>query len=236
MTTTDPAPFHVGLTPEKVVEAAVELTRDAHLMTWSIRELATRLGVAPSVVYHHVGGKDMLCRRVVERMLEGIEIPPADLSWQEWFRALLDSAGRRAAEYPGSAKWMMMHGPTLPAALPVLENGLAVLRRAGFAERTDIAYSALLNTAMLTVSITDDRLQHEGDGPRDHVAMMGEFRDLMSASEDVRDMGERYIGPYAEGGETAARMRWGYFRFIVDVTIAGLEAVRPGRSAGGDPS
>ncbi|MGP5254026.1 TetR/AcrR family transcriptional regulator [Brachybacterium alimentarium] len=224
MTTTDPAPFHVGLTPERVIDAAVELTHESHLMSWSIRDLAGRLGVAASVIYHHVGGKDLLCRRVVERMLGQIDPPEADLPWQDWFRTLLYSAGPLAAEYPGTAKWMLMHGPTLPAALPVLEAGMTVLHHAGFGDRADFAYAVLLNNAMLTVSMSDDRLQHEDDGPRDHATMMTEFRQMPTASEEVRAMGQEFIRPFAEGGETAVRMRWNYYRFVVDTTIAGLEA------------
>ena len=201
-------------------------------MSWSIRDLAGRLGVAASVTYHHVGGKDLLCRRVVERMLRQIELPDAELPWQEWFRALLYSAGPRAAEYPGSAKWILMHGPTLPAALPVLEAGMTVLHRAGFAGRANFACAVLLNNAMLTVSMGDDRLQHEGDGPRDHATMMVEFRQMPAASAEVRAMGQEFIRPFAEGGEAAARMRWDYYRFVVDTTIAGLDATL--RTAGSE--
>lgn len=225
MTMTSPGPFHVGLTPERVVSGAVELTRESHLMSWSIRDLANRLGVAASVIYHHVGGKDLLCRKVVERMLVQIEPPELDLPWQEWFRTLLRSAGPRAAEYPGSAKWMLMHGPTLPAVLPVLEAGMSILHRAGFGDRADFAYAVLLNNAMLTISMSDDRLQHEGDGPRDHATMMAEFQEMPTASAEVRAMGQGLIRPFAEGGDVAARARWDYYCFVVDTTIAGLDVV-----------
>lgn len=222
------APFHVGLTPDRVVDAAEELTRESHLMSWSIRDLAGRLGVAPSVIYHHVGGKDLLCRRVVERVLVRIELPDAELSWQDWFRTLLHSVQPLAAEYPGVAKWMLMHGPTIPA---VLEAGMAILRRAGFGDRTELAYAVLLNSAMLTISMSDDRLQHEGDGPRDHATMMTEFRQLPTASDDVRAMGRDFLRPFAEGGETAARMRIAYYHFTVDTTIAGLASTLTGGTA-----
>ncbi|WP_211215787.1 TetR/AcrR family transcriptional regulator [Microbacterium indicum] len=225
MTTTDPAPFHAGLTPERVIDAASDLTRETHLMSWSIRDLAGRLGVAASVIYHHVGGKDLLCRGVVDRALARVALPDAGLPWQEWFRALLGTLGPRAAEYPGSAKWMLMHGPTLPAALPVLEAGTAVLRAAGFGSRTSSAYAVLLNNAMLTVSMSDDRLQHEGDGPRDHASMMAEFRRMPTASDDVRAMGQDLIRPFAEGGDAAAGMRWEYFSLVIETTIAGLDTV-----------
>lgn len=40
------------------------------------------------------------------------------------------------------------------------------LRDAGFGERTPFAYAALLNGALRTISIGDDRSRHEDDGPR----------------------------------------------------------------------
>ncbi|PRX96580.1 TetR/AcrR family transcriptional regulator [Allonocardiopsis opalescens] len=233
MSDTAATPFHVGLTPETVIDAAVHLTRETHLLSWSIRDLAARLRVAPSVIYHHVGGKDLLCRRVVERVLDRIPLPPTELDWQEWFRRLLYDVGPLAARYPGVAKWMLMHGPTIPAVLPTLEAGMAALHRAGFADRASFAYALLLNNAMLTISIGDDRLQHEGDGPRDHATMMAEFQDMPTASDQVRRMGRELMRPFAQGGESAARTRESYYRFAVDTTIAGLATVLPN---GADPT
>lgn len=224
MNTPDPAPFHIGLTPDRVVDAAAELTRTSHLMTWSLRDLAGRLGVAPSVIYHHVGGKDLLSRGVVERMLGQITMPSNELPWQQWFRTLLHSAGRCAADYPGTAKWMLMHGPTIPAVLPILEAGMAVLHHARFGAQSNVAYAVLLNNAMLTISMNDDRLQHERDGPRDHATMMAEFQKMPTASTEVRSMGEDFIRPFAEGGDTASRMRWKYYDVVVESTISGVEA------------
>ncbi|WP_025132730.1 TetR/AcrR family transcriptional regulator [Leucobacter sp. PH1c] len=222
----DPGPFHVGLTPAAVVAAAAELTRESHLMSWSIRDLAKRLGVAPSVVYHHVGGKELLCRRVVEHMLTGVVAPAHELAWQDWFRELLLSAGPVAGAYPGTAKWMLMHGPVLPGALPILETGIERLRAGGFGDRANLAYALLLNTAMLTISLSDDRLQHEDDGPRDHAALMAELHGIPSASPSLRGMADDLVAPFAAGGQRAEQMRWEYYRAVVETTIAGLAATR----------
>ncbi len=232
------APFHIGLSADRVVDAAVELTAASHLFSWSIRDLAAALGVAPSVVYHHVGGKDLLCRRVVERVIARIALPAADLAWQEWFRRLLYEAGPLVGHYPGVAKWMLMHGPTIPVALPIVEAGMGALRRGGFGERSALAYAVLLNTAMLTVSITDDRLQHEGDGPRDHAKMMTEFQEVSAGSSEIQAIGRELMRPFAEGGDTAAGMREAYYRFAVDTTLAGLEVGLGTSSASeeGDPT
>ncbi|RFS45597.1 TetR/AcrR family transcriptional regulator [Micromonospora craniellae] len=236
-----PTPFHAGLTPEQVVEAAVELTRRSHLFGWSIRDLAGLLAVAPSVVYHHVGGKDLICRRVVEQVLSQTKIPQPEPDWREWFRDLLYNLGPLVAQYPGVAKWTLMHGPTVSAMLPIIEAGIATLDQCGFGERSNLAYAVLLNNAMLTVSIGDDRLQHEGDGPRDHATMMAEFHETASAaSPRVQRFAEEILGPLTEGAARAEHLRDSYYRLAVDIVIAGLDAlVGPeagtvGRSAEGE--
>ncbi len=218
------APFHVGLTPERVVDAALELTAESHLSGWSIRDLAKRLDVAPSVIYHHVGGKDLLARRVVERVLARLALPEEGLDWREWFRSLLLNAYPVIVAAPGVAKWLLMHGPAFPSVAPIVEAGIAALARGGFGDRAGLAYAALLNNAMLTITIGDDRLVHEDDGPRDHATMMAEFRGAAAGSPGIAHLAEAFMTPFARGGEEAARQREAYYRFIVDSTIAGVAA------------
>lgn len=223
MSRSSEAPFHAGLTPAKVVEAAVDLTRHTHLMSWSIRDLASRLGVSPSVIYHHVGGKDLLCRHVVEQVAEHLVIPSPELDWQDWFREFLFAMGPLTMEYPGSAKWMMMHGPTVQAVLPALEAGFDTLARAGFGAASHQAFATLVNTGIMAVAMGDDRLQHEEDGPRDHAAMIRDFERIASQHPVAADFSNAMMHPFAVGGEAARRSRVAYFRFAVEITIAGLE-------------
>ncbi|WP_194410036.1 TetR/AcrR family transcriptional regulator [Microbacterium cremeum] len=215
--------FHVGLTPSVVIDAAVGLTRATHLWGWSIRDLARRLDVSPSVIYHHVGGKDLLARHVVERVLTGTPVPSRRLAWQEWFRGLLADLYPRVVSHPGSAKWLLLHGPTFPSVLPIIDTGIGVLQDAGFGDRAAFSYAALLNNAMLTVSIGDERLIHEDDGPRDHGALMAEFDRAGQHSPGVAVLATQFVASFVAGGEPADRERRRYYDFIVDTTIAGLE-------------
>lgn len=218
------APFHVGITAEQVIAAAARLTRSSHLFTWSIRDLARSLDIAQSVIYHHVGGKDSICRGVVECVLAQISVPTSAISWQDWFRVVLDDLAVTCRQYPGVAKWALMHGPTIPAAQPVIEGGVAKLQAAGFGNRSTTAYALLFNTAALTLSMDDDRLQHEGDGPRDHTSMMLEFEQMPTASPQMRQMWGQFIRPFALGADSAAAAKDAYYRFAVDTVIAGLTA------------
>jgi AcrR family transcriptional regulator len=209
--------YHAGLTPERVIDEALALTSKTHLLSWSIRDLTQRLGVAPSVVYHHVGGKDEIARRVVERVL-------TDLPWQDWFRGLLIPARSLLQGYPGVAKWLLMHGPTVSPVLPLIDDGMTTLARAGFGEAAGFAYGVLLNNAMLTVSLSEERRQHEDDGPRDHAAIVADLARLGSENAGVQELTRTLVAPFAAGGEAAERQAAEYFRFVVETTIAGLEA------------
>ncbi|CAM3731842.1 TetR/AcrR family transcriptional regulator C-terminal domain-containing protein [Kibdelosporangium persicum] len=222
MSSTPGAPFHVGLTPDQVVSTAQRLTGEGHLFGWSIRDLARALAVAPAAIYHHVGGKDLLCRHVVERALADLTPPSPDLPWQDWFRELLYSVRPPLVRYPGTAKWLLMHGPVFPAVIPVIDAGIETLRRGGFGESTAFAYAALFNNALMTIAIGDERMEHEGDGPRDHAAMMREFRQVGADSPGVTLLTQSLISPFAQDAAGAERQREAYYRFVVDTTIAGL--------------
>ncbi|WP_318843059.1 TetR/AcrR family transcriptional regulator [Myceligenerans pegani] len=213
-----------------MIDAALSLTAQSHLLAWSVRDLAAALGVVPSVIYHHVGGKDAVARGVVERILDDVEAPATGTSWQAWFRELLTSIHPILRRYPGTASWLLMHGPAFPGITPVIDAGIAALEEAGFGDRVGLAYSVLLNNALLTISVGDERLRHEADSPRDHRAMMHDFQANTSGSPGVDALLDSMIRPLTGDPDTAAARVEEYYRFVVDVTIAGLEARLPGAS------
>ncbi|MGQ4538125.1 TetR/AcrR family transcriptional regulator [Dermabacteraceae bacterium P7074] len=212
-----------GLTPEAVIDAALELTRERHLYGWSIRDLAKRLGVAPSVIYHHVGGKDLLARRVVGRVIPKIAMPDLSLAWKEWFRALLISGRDVMREYPGVAKWVMLHGPMFPDSLRTIDAGVEKLKGAGFGDNAIYAYSLILNNCVAALMVADERLLHEDDGPRDHATIRDEFLRNAETSKALGEMTERMVVPLAEGNEAAERAGNHYYGLVVETTIAGAE-------------
>ncbi|QOC94544.1 hypothetical protein ID554_13860 [Micromonospora craniellae] len=75
------------------------LTRERGLYGWSIRDLVAAVGTSPTVVYRRVGGRDALCRRVVEAVLKMIEEP-------DDFDVIAVDADRR-----GDGDWGQPRGP-----------------------------------------------------------------------------------------------------------------------------
>lgn len=201
----------------------MELTEGRGLHTWSIRDLAKRLDVVPSVIYHHVGGKDELCRRVAGRVTARMERPDPELSWQDWFRALLFPARAILRPYPGVAMWLMMHGPTFEHLTPIIDDGIAALERAGFGERTGLAYAAILNSAVLTVAVADERLVHADDGARDHAQIVRDFERIGAGSHGVRVLADM-AAAFTERRDFGADEE--YYRFVIETVMAGLDAHR----------
>ena len=220
-------PYHIGLTPEAIIDVALEATRDAGLESWSVRDLARRLGVATASLYHHVGGQELLRRRVVERVLTMVGFPTRVLPWREWFRAALFPARPVLAGHPGTARWLLLHGPAFPAMIPVVDAGIASLQRAGFGADTAKTYAALFNTALMTIASADDRAAHTRSAGRDHEALMDEFEALGRESPGISLLTRDLAGRLTGSAESAASVQDEYYRFVLERLMDGLEGLTP---------
>lgn len=226
--------YHLGLTSEKIVAEALALTEQSHLLGWSLRDLAQRCDVTVSVITHHVGAKDKLLHRVVETALSQLRPPPNDLPWQDWFRAMLHEVRPPLRRYPGTAKWVLLHGPSFPSILPMIDAGISTLQRAGFAELTGLAFATLFNNSVMTIAIADERLVDEGDGTRDHDLMVRTFRDTGSQSPGVAVLDTTLMAGFTVDQPGSAQAQARYYGFVIDATIAGLSSMlRPENGSDG---
>ncbi|MEB4614921.1 TetR/AcrR family transcriptional regulator [Leucobacter sp. M11] len=226
------ASYHVGLVPEQIVAEALSLTEESHLLGWSLRDLAQRCGVTVSVITHHVGAKDKLLRSVVAAALSELTPPPSSAAWEDWFRAMLHEIQPPLRRYPGTAKWVLLHGPSFPSILPMIDAGVATLQQAGFADMTGLAFATLFNNAVMTIAIADERLLDDGEGSRDHGQMMRHFLETGEGSPGVAVLDTTLMATFASGTAGAETAREGYYRFVIDTTIAGLAPYARARPRG----
>src|SRR5258708_11553187 len=63
-----------GYDLETVLAVAVELFNERGYDRTSMRDLALRLGIAKSAIYHHVTGKEELLRLALDRALAGLSL------------------------------------------------------------------------------------------------------------------------------------------------------------------
>lgn len=223
--------YRTGITVEQIVDAAVALTRQRGLYGWSIRDLVAEVGTSPSVVYHRVGGRDALCRRVVSRVLGQIpyESPRAAGSggdtddWREWFRATFFPMRPVLTQYPGVAKWILMHGRVISENVEGFDAEMDRLHRAGFGEDTALVFALIFNAAMTSIMMSDERMAHEDDDPRDHARIIDELRTTQGRA--VEEM-TAFIAPLAGDSDAALAARDAYYRIMIDTVLDGLEQRR----------
>jgi AcrR family transcriptional regulator len=79
------------LTLDEIVDAAAELVAADGFEALSMRRLATRLGVGAMTLYGYVRTKEELLGELANRVLAGIELPPARLAWDERVKRILRS-------------------------------------------------------------------------------------------------------------------------------------------------
>lgn len=132
------------LSRERVVAAALELADAEGLDALTIRSLATRLGVRPMAIYHHVESKDGILDALVDEVFAGVLRPDPAADWRE--QLAQRSRSLRAALH--RHRWALTVIETRtqpgPASLANHESVLEVLRSAGFTlAATAHAYAVL---------------------------------------------------------------------------------------------
>ncbi|WP_435600974.1 TetR/AcrR family transcriptional regulator [Streptomyces sp. C10-9-1] len=216
-----------ALTPDQVIDAALELTRAHGLDGWTLRQLARALGTWPNTVAHHVGDREDVVAAVVQRVVAMMPNPLAELGWQEWFRALLLPSRDIIGRYPGVARRLARDGATVPAALPIMDRGVGLLVDAGFGDRAPLAYGVLLNSAVLLVALDDDR-RLTGPAPGEAASAL-----LAMPAPEGAGPGWAAMRPWLRASvEDAVAVRATLYRYTVESLLTGLQA---DLDAGGPP-
>ncbi|MEU5260921.1 TetR/AcrR family transcriptional regulator [Amycolatopsis sp. NPDC021455] len=121
------------LDTEAILDAALACIDDTGRLTMA--ELATRLGVSASSIYHHFSGRTAIVEALRERMATAIEPAPLDGSdWGEqvarWMRGYRRALAEHPALIPLLNEQTMTAGPVLHAyeriAILLRHNGVPV--------------------------------------------------------------------------------------------------------------
>jgi AcrR family transcriptional regulator len=128
------ATAHRGVTQQAVAEAAAGLVAADGLEALSVRQVANRLGVWPTTVVHHAGGRrDGLLPLLIEHLAAGICTRLAG----DW-RARLVTLGHEirgvALGHRGLADELLRSGATGPQALRLADAILDALEEAGLGQ------------------------------------------------------------------------------------------------------
>ncbi|MCC9307983.1 TetR/AcrR family transcriptional regulator C-terminal domain-containing protein [Kitasatospora sp. RB6PN24] len=120
-----------GLTREKVLDAAIAFVDEHGPAALSTRKLGTALGVEGMTLYYYVPNKAALLDGMVERILQWAiaEAGPLDspVPWPETVRNTATALRTVLRRHPGTLAVIATRPAASPAALRILEDGLAAL-------------------------------------------------------------------------------------------------------------
>ncbi|NIJ10405.1 AcrR family transcriptional regulator [Saccharomonospora amisosensis] len=209
------------LTPHAVVDAALSVAETEGLAAVTIRRLARDLGVSPMALYWHFRNKDELLDGMVGRIYEKVDTTVEDSSdWPRQLRAVLASMVKVLRAHPSAAPLLASRNTTSQGNLRAAETMLEILRRGGFspAEATQILRHALSTLTNLVSGVP-------GAGPGEESAELVETRRrtrlfLRSLPPDRYPRLVEAAGPLSECEDPD-----GYFRFGLDLLLAGIETM-----------
>lgn len=114
---TAPQPRRRGAPPagQRLTRAAVLAAAEDLLLAdgpdaFSMRRLATALGVRPNALYNHVDDRDHLLSLVTDRFLEGFVLPESDEPWPDWLTAVARSLRERLRGRPELTRLALARG------------------------------------------------------------------------------------------------------------------------------
>lgn len=122
-----------SLTRATIVAAAIEELDSSGLATFSIRNVAARLGVYPTAVYWHIANRNLILAEIVGHILNDA-IPDEADDWQNFVRQLFRRYRTVIKAHPNAAPLIGAHivgNSAIP--LGFVERLLATLAHGGFA-------------------------------------------------------------------------------------------------------
>ena len=124
------------LTRQRVVAEALAVIAEQGVQALTMRSLATRLGVVPGAVYHHVRNKQQLQDLVLDGVLAEVDFHTnPSLAWTEQLKILATRLRQVLEAHPGVAGILKTRDPLGPHSLALAEAFLSPLQTAGFADR-----------------------------------------------------------------------------------------------------
>jgi AcrR family transcriptional regulator len=124
------------LTRQRVVAEALAVIAQDGAQALTMRSLATRLGVVPGALYHHVGNKQQLQDLVLDGVLAEIDFDlDSSMPWAEQLKILAHRLRQVLEAHPGVAAILKTRDPLGPHSLTLAEAFLSPLQAAGFGDR-----------------------------------------------------------------------------------------------------
>lgn len=217
----------VPITREAIVATAFRLIEERGLEQFSMRSLATELGVFPATLYWHVGDRSQLLGLVEQSWIDRVEIPDTD-DWRQWMAELARRYRQNAFAHPDVARLVSLERARGNESLKIPDAIVGVLATLGLGDQMVHAYNALMGAVRGFVVM--------------ELAPRSEPESKADVEADLRSLDpERFPHLSAHLPQLADRalsVRWSdgierplddSFEYLVDMLLDALEARLPRR-------
>jgi TetR/AcrR family transcriptional regulator, tetracycline repressor protein len=216
----------VPITRDVIVTTAFRLIEERGLEQFSMRSLATELGVFPATLYWHVGDRSQLLGMVEFLWIEQVELPDHLTDWREWMAELARRYRRNAFAHPNVARLTSLERARNNESLVIPDAIIGTLAGMGLGDQMVHAYNTLMGAVRGFVVM--------------ELAPRAEPDAAVDVETDLRSLdAERFphiTEHFDEMADQALSMRWSdaaehpldeSFEFLVKVLLDGLAAQLP---------
>jgi AcrR family transcriptional regulator len=214
-----------------IVDTAFRLIEERGFDSFSMRSLATELGVFPATLYWHVGDRGQLLGLVEEKWTLQIELPDELGDWREWMTELGRRYRRNAHRHPHVARLISVERVRNVNAMRIPDRLLGALSALGLGDDLVHAYNALVGAVQGFVVMELARIV-EPDAPS-----------ARSAEAEIRSLDpEQFpniVANLDRVADNALSIRWSdgtqhpldeSFEYLLTLLLDGIAARIPKRS------
>lgn len=134
----------VPITADVIVDMAFRVIEERGHDGFSMRAVATELGVFPATLYWHVGDRAALLGLVEQRWVDAIELPDDLTDWREWLLEVARRYRANAHAHPNVARLVSVERARNTDALTIPDAVVGQLSRLGLGDELVHAYNALV--------------------------------------------------------------------------------------------
>ena len=216
----------VPITKDAIVETAFRIIEERGLEAFSMRSLATELGVFPATLYWHVGDRSCLLGLVEHRWIEEVVLPDECTDWRDWMLQLGRRYRAHALAHPNVARLATIERARNVDSLVIPDAIVGKLIEIGLDRDLVHAYNAIMG-AVRGFVLLELSPRSEPDAESD-------------VESDLRNLDEERFpnitAQFDRLGDHALSMRWSNgvdrplndsFDFLMSLLIDGLAARLP---------
>ncbi|WP_243695946.1 TetR/AcrR family transcriptional regulator C-terminal domain-containing protein [Labedella phragmitis] len=154
-------PRRARLNRDAVLRAGVALADDVGIDGFTMRTLATELGVVPMALYKHVANKQELLDGMVDLVWSEVIEPRAERGWRRAMRERSVSLRDALERHRWAVGLMEAHGRPGPENLRQHNAMMGCLRKSGFSFRTTVHVTSTLDAYVYGFALQQKTLSFE---------------------------------------------------------------------------